>query len=68
MSCKITEKRYKCKRCGYISLQETNHYGETYSFGHFNCCPKCPPWAKFQEFGGTTVWECLEKPKDICGD
>jgi hypothetical protein len=25
-----------------------------------NCCPKCPPWAKYPEFGGSTVWECVE--------
>lgn len=58
-----TEKRYRCKRCGYIGKQTTNHYGETYSIGHYNTCPKCPPWAKYAEFGGSTVWECVDKPE-----
>ena len=38
----------------------TNHYGECYSLGHFNCCPACPPHAKYPEFGGSTAWECIE--------
>jgi hypothetical protein len=57
-----TEKRYRCTRCGHISKQVTNHYGNTYSYGHVNCCPTCPPYAKYSEFGGTTIWECLEVP------
>ena len=59
----ITPKRYRCKRCGHVETQSTNHYGDTWSCGHVNCCPKCPPWAKYSEFGGQTVWECLEKPE-----
>lgn len=44
--------------------QTTNHYGQTYSFGKFNTCPKCPPYAKYPEFGESTVWDCVEeKPK-----
>jgi ribosomal protein S27AE len=57
---KITPKRYKCKRCGHETVQSTNHYGNTWSCGHFNTCPKCPPWAKYAEFGGSTVWICQE--------
>lgn len=56
----ITHKRYKCKRCGYVGTQATNHYGETYSWGHYNACPNCPPYAKYPEFGGLTIWQCLE--------
>lgn len=59
----ITEKRYKCQRCGHESKQSTNHYGYTYSFGHCNTCPNCPPWAKYSEFGGSTIWVCQEKLK-----
>ena len=55
-----TAKSYKCKRCGHVTTQTTNHYGETYSLGRFNTCPNCPPWAKYAEFGGSTVWECIE--------
>lgn len=58
----ITAKKYKCQRCAHVVTQSTNHYGETYSWGRFNTCPNCPPWAKYAEFGGSTVWECLEQP------
>jgi len=61
MSAKIAVKRYKCKRCGHVAKQSTNHYGNTWSWGHYNTCPKCPPWAKYPEFGGATVWECMEQ-------
>lgn len=60
---KPSRKQYACKRCGHVTMQETNHYGETYSLGRFNTCPKCPPWAKYPEYGGSTVWRCLEKEK-----
>jgi len=53
---KITEKVYKCQRCGHEVKQKTNHCGQTYSAGHVNTCPVCPPWAKYPEFGGSTVW------------
>ena len=57
-----TEKLYRCKRCGCLSKQVTNHFGPTWSWGHFNCCPSCPPWAKYSEFGGSTVWEYVAGP------
>lgn len=60
---RATEKAYACKRCGFVSKQVTNHYGDTWSFGRVNTCPKCPPWAKYPEFGGRTVWECQDKPQ-----
>ena len=55
-------KRYRCDRCGYVVEQTTNHYGPTWSWGHVNVCPKCPPWAKYPEFGGQTTWTCLDQP------
>lgn len=55
-----TSKEYRCKRCGHTMRITTNHYGECYSLGHFNCCPACPPYAKYPEFGGSTTWECIE--------
>lgn len=55
----ITSKRYQCSQCGHIATQETNHNGQTYSLGHFNCCPQCPPYKKYPEFGGRTIWNCL---------
>jgi hypothetical protein len=58
-----TFKRYRCTQCGHVVEQETNHYGATWSHGHYNCCPKCPPYAKYPEFGGATIWECLDKPE-----
>lgn len=61
---KITEKVYKCKRCGRESKQKTNHYGNTWSWGHHNCCPGCPPWAKYPEFGGSTVWVFVREVED----
>lgn len=61
-----TSKRYKCRRCGHVVEQTTNHFGPTWSFGHVNCCPVCPPWAKYPEFGGQTIWDCLEtEPKPL---
>lgn len=58
----ISSKKYKCTRCGHISEQSTNHYGATWSFDHYNCCEKCSPYAKYPEFGGQTLWECMETP------
>lgn len=57
---KITTKKYACARCGHVTEQATNHYGSTWSWGRVNCCPNCPPWAKYSEFGGQTIWKCLE--------
>ena len=61
---RITPKLYKCKRCGHEQKISTNHYGECYSWGRVNACPKCPPWAKYSEFGGSTSWICIEKGKE----
>lgn len=55
-------KRYRCTRCGHEMMIMTNHWGECYSFGRSNCCPKCPPYKKYPEYGGSTVWECVEPP------
>jgi DNA-directed RNA polymerase subunit RPC12/RpoP len=61
----ITEKKYKCTQCGHEVLQNTNHFGPTWSFGRTNVCPKCPPYKKYSEFGGQTIWECMEtKPEE----
>jgi hypothetical protein len=54
---KITAKKYRCTKCGCITIQNTNHNGSTWSSGHWNCCPQCPPYAKYPEFGGQTLWE-----------
>ena len=53
---KQTDRVYKCARCGHEVTQRTNHKGETYGLGHYNTCPKCPPWAKYPEFGGSQRW------------
>jgi len=58
---KAIEKEYRCRKCGHVKLQKTNHYGDTWSWGHVNTCPKCPPHAKYPEYGGLTIWECLDK-------
>jgi hypothetical protein len=52
-----SEKIMRCTRCGHESKQVTNHTGPTWSWGKVNCCPNCPPWAKYPEFGGRTDWE-----------
>jgi hypothetical protein len=57
---KQTFKTYRCKKCGHEQQIKTNHYGPCWSWGHYNCCPDCPPYAKYPEFGGSTVWECVE--------
>ncbi len=68
----ITIKRYACNRCGHVERQSTNHHGSTWSWGRINTCPVCPPWAKYSEFGGRTVWTCLDradgKPLRVVGD
>jgi len=61
---KIKFKKYKCKKCGFEKEIDTNHYGECYSWGRVNCCPECPPYAKYPEFGGSTTWICMEDPPD----
>lgn len=57
---KQTSKRYRCTQCGHEQMQTTNHYGPTWSHGHMGACPKCPPYKKYPEFGGQTIWECME--------
>lgn len=58
-------KPYKCKECGHEKQLDTNHYGECYSFGRYNTCPKCPPYKKYSEYGGSTTWLFNgELPKD----
>ena len=56
----IKNKKYKCTQCDHEVEQATNHYGPTWSVGRYNTCPKCPPYKKYSEFGGQTVWECME--------
>ena len=60
MTAEISEKKYKCIQCGYEKKQITNHYLQTYSMGTYNTCPKCPPFKKYPEYGGSTIWECIE--------
>lgn len=61
---KQTAKKYKCSQCGHEKMDTTNHYGSTWSFGRFNTCPSCPPYKKYSEFGGQTIWECQDKPDE----
>jgi hypothetical protein len=53
-------KKYACSRCGFVTQQKTNHFGSTWNWGRVNVCPQCPPWAKYPEFGGHTLWYCIE--------
>ena len=55
-------KKYRCRRCGHVAEQTTNHWGPTWSWGRVNACPECPPWAKYPEYGGQTVWDCVDEP------
>lgn len=49
-------KPYKCNRCGAITQEGTNHYGEIYS-----PCRSCPPFAR-----SATVKTCqIECPPDM---
>lgn len=59
-----TTKKYKCDRCGHVTEQKTNHFGPTWSAGRCNTCPKCPPWAKYSEFGSRTTWTCMDAQPD----
>lgn len=61
---KLTLKRYRCSKCGHLRTATTNHYGNTWSWGRVNTCPQCPPHAKYPEFGGSTLWECIEPIPD----
>lgn len=60
MAAEIKYKKYKCRDCGYEKEIDTNHYGPCWSFGRINTCPNCPPWKKYPEYGGTTLWDCME--------
>lgn len=51
---KVRAKKYRCSRCGHVTEQTTNHYGETYSVGRFHACPVCPPFTR------PTRWICCE--------
>lgn len=55
---KIRGKEYVCGSCGHKKVINTNHYGECYSFGNWNRCPKCPP------MNLPTVWVCTESPPE----
>ena len=64
---KVTTKVYKCKVCGHKKELTTNHYGECYSLGDYNQCPKCPRfrplpknWSKDYDpmIINPTVWVC----------
>ena len=55
---KMRSKRYRCSECGHEKEIQTNHYGECYSFGNYNRCPKCPT------YNGPTIWVCQEQPPD----
>lgn len=57
----ISNKVYRCTKCGHEMVQATNHYQATWSVGRHNTCPNCPPYKKYAEFGGQTIWECTEK-------
>lgn len=59
---KQTNKPYKCTQCNHVENITTNHYGPCWSWGRHNCCPKCPPYKKYSEYGGQTVWVCEEDP------
>lgn len=53
----MSYKQYKCSQCGFKKEIDTNHYGECYSVGHYNTCDACPPYKKYPEFEGRTVWQ-----------
>ncbi len=57
---KISKKTYQCSQCGHTEQHETNHYGPTYSWGRYHVCPKCPPLKKYPEYGGNTMWLCID--------
>jgi len=59
-----TVKKYKCNHCGHVKEIETNHFGKVYSIGAFGVCPKCPPFRKYPQYGGSTIWVYVE-PKAV---
>jgi DNA-directed RNA polymerase subunit RPC12/RpoP len=62
---KVSYKLYKCRRCGFEKKIKTNHFGSVWSFGRYNTCPECPPFAKYPEYGGQTYWDCQEDENGI---
>lgn len=58
---KQTSKNYECTECGHRTKQTTNHWGSTWSWGRYNTCPSCPPYKKYPEYGGGTIWKCIDK-------
>jgi DNA-directed RNA polymerase subunit RPC12/RpoP len=50
---KISQKKYRCTKCGFVSYQSTNHYGQIYPR-----CQNCG-WKHPMEMG--QAHECLEK-------
>lgn len=53
-------KKYQCSECKFETKISTNHYSSCYSHGRLLTCPNCPPFKKYPEFGGSTVWLCME--------
>lgn len=61
-------------KVGELSIEKLTEYNErmkpfktifkkykcTWSYGHYNVCPNCPPYKKYPEYGGQTIWECKE--------
>jgi hypothetical protein len=61
----ITFKNYRCKACGFEKKIDTNHYGECYSLGNYNRCPKCGPLPPDPKCPAaviypTTTWVCVD--------
>ena len=57
---KYEVKPYHCAKCGFKKQIGTNHFGECYSLGSYNQCPKCPHW------NNPTTWICdLPLPKGM---
>lgn len=55
---KIRSKKYHCAECGYEKEIQTNHYGQCYSLGNYDCCPQCPPYKR------PNTWVCQENPPE----
>ncbi len=58
---KYAKRIYRCQACGFEQEQGTNHKGNTYSFGKLSVCPKCPPYKKYPEYNGQTVWQYVRE-------
>jgi DNA-directed RNA polymerase subunit RPC12/RpoP len=59
---KLENRVYRCSQCKTETTLKTNHTGEVYSQGsRFLSCPSCPPWRKYAEFGGMTVWQYVRE-------